>query len=370
MDLIKLGWNNKFQEEFDNIKKYEYIPARVIREEKERYILMHQDGECMGKVSGRFRHKAESICDFPAVGDWTAVKLLNKGKEAVIYELLSRKSKLTRKAPVSGGRKVKDVMGRKITLGGTTEEQVVAANIDAIFIVVALDNTFNLRRLERFMLLAYNSGATPVIILNKIDLCNNVEEKILQVEGIAMGTDIYSISAINNEGVNKLRKYLGNNNTIGLFGTSGVGKSTLINALLESNALQTGEVRESDGKGRHTTTWREMVIIPKGGVIIDTPGMRELQVWSNEDELDEIFEDIVELETQCKFRDCSHKKEPGCAIASSLKDGTLDKDRYENYLLMKMEVGYLNNRVNERKAYTEREKFIEMIRRRDKGKYM
>ncbi len=370
MDLFKLGWNEIFQEEFDNIKKDGYIRARVIREEKGRYILMHEGGECSGTISGKLRHNANSICDFPAVGDWVAVKLINQEKEGVIYSVLNRKSSFTRKAPVSGGRKVKDVMGRKITLGGSTEEQVVAANIDYIFIVVALDNNFNLRRLERFLLIAYNSRATPVIILNKIDLCDEVEEKILQVEEISLGVNIHSISAVNKVGVDKLRQYLSNNKTIGLFGSSGVGKSTLINALLECNQLETGEVRESDNKGRHTTTWRELVIIPSGGVIIDTPGMRELQIWSSENELDEMFEDIIALESMCKFKDCSHKKEPGCAITSALKYGTLDKKRYENYLLMRMEVGYLNNRVNERKAYTEREKFIEKIMRRDKGKHL
>lgn len=358
MDLIKLGWNEKFQEEFNSIKKDGYIPARVIREDKGRYILMYEGGECSGTISGKLRHNANSICDFPAVGDWVAVKLINEDKECIIYLTLNRKSSFTRKAPVSGGRKVKDVMGRKITLGGSTEEQVVAANVDYIFIVVALDYNFNLRRLERFLLLAYNSGATPVIILNKIDLCDEVEERILQVEEIAIGVDIHSISAVNNVGVDKLRQYLSNNNTIGLFGTSGVGKSTLINALSECNKVQTGEVRESDSKGRHTTTWRELVIIPTGGVIIDTPGMRELQIWSGENELDEMFEDIIELEGMCKFRDCSHIKEPGCAITSALKNGTLDKERYENYLVMRMEVGYLNERLSEK----EREERKAMIK--------
>lgn len=159
-------------------------------------------------------------------------------------------------------------------------------------------------------------------------------------------------------GIENIRKYLGENNTIGLFGSSGVGKSTLINALLQYNKLQTGEVRESDNKGRHTTTWRELVIIPTGGVIIDTPGMRELQIWSSENELDEMFEDVIELEGMCKFRDCSHIKEPGCAITSALKDGTLDKERYENYLVMRMEVGYLNKRLSEK----EREERKAMIK--------
>lgn len=369
MNLIKLGWNNEFQKEFDNIKNNEYIPARVIREEKGRYILMHEGGECTSTVAGRLRYKTSSIADFPAVGDWVGVKLINEDKEAVIYTLLNRKSSLTRKAPVSGGRKVKDIMGRKVTRGGSTEEQVVAANIDIIFIVISMDNNFNLRRLERFLLLAYNSGAIPVIILNKIDLCDNVEEKTLQVEEIALGVEIHSISALNSVGIENLRKYLGENNTIGLFGSSGVGKSTLINALLQYNKLQTGEVRESDSKGRHTTTWRELVIIPSGGIIIDTPGMRELQIWSNENELDEIFEDITTLESQCKFNDCSHENESGCAIALAIENGTLDKQRYENYLLMKMEVGYLNRRVNEKeKAYTKRERFIQRIKDKEKGK--
>lgn len=368
MNLIKLGWNSKFKEEFDSIKKDGYVPARVIREEKGSYILRHEGGECTAQVSGKLRHNARSIADFPAVGDWVAVKLINNNEKGVIYVLLSRKSSFTRKAPVSGGRKVRDIMGRKITLGGSTEEQVVAANIDIIFIVIALDNNFNLRRLERFLLLAWNSGAEPVIILNKADLCDNVEEKLFQVEEIAPGVEIHSISALNNVGIENLRKYIGEDKTIGLFGSSGVGKSTIINCILEENKLQTGEIRESDGKGRHTTTWRELVLIPTGGVLIDTPGMRELQVWSNEDELDEIFEDIKTLEKQCKFSNCSHNKETGCAIRAALENGTLDSERYKNYLLMKVEVSYLGGRINEKeKAYTKREKFIEKIKRRERG---
>ncbi|MCM1990755.1 ribosome small subunit-dependent GTPase A [Oceanirhabdus seepicola] len=364
MYLNRLGWNEKFEEAFNNVKKEDYIPGRVIREEKGRYIVQHEAGECAAKVAGKLRYNANSISDFPAVGDWVVIKPINNGEEGVIYDLLPRKSSFSRKVPVSGGRKVKDVNGRKMTFGGSSEEQVVAANIDVVFIVMALDQNFNLRRLERYILVAWNSGATPVIVLNKIDMCDNLAEKLEQVEEIATGVEIHCISALNKDGIEALREYVGDGITVGLFGSSGVGKSTIINCLLQEEQLLTGAVRESDSKGRHTTTWRELLLIPTGGIVIDTPGMRELQVWSENEALDEIFEDITELESQCKFNNCSHNTEPGCAIKTALKEGTLDYERYENYKIMQIEVGYLQGRIGDRKAYSEKERmYLKVIKK-------
>lgn len=351
MNLNRLGWNEKFEEAFNEINKDGNIQGRVSREEKGRYTVRHADGECTAVVSGKLRYKALSISDFPAVGDWVAMKLINNGEEGVIFNLLPRKSSFTRKAPISGARKVKDYKDRTIVLGGTTEEQVIAANVDVIFIVMALDCNFNLRRLERYLLLAWNSGATPVIVLNKIDMCDDVEQRYIEVCDIAQGVNIHCISALEDNGIDQLQKYINEGVTIGLFGSSGVGKSTIINCLLGKVELLTGAIRDNDSKGRHTTTWREMVVMPSGGILIDTPGMRELQLWSEMEELEDMFEDIKEFEFQCKFNDCSHNKEPGCAINKALQDGTLDKDRYENYLLMRHEISYVDYRKDERTKY-------------------
>jgi len=361
--LIDYGWDDGFKTEFEKLKEKDYMPARVVRQEKGCYHLQCEDEEITAEVSGKLRYSAKSISDFPAVGDWVAIKLINEGKSAIIYSVLPRKSKLTRKAPISGGRKVRDVNGMKMVIGGSTEEQVIAANIDILFFVMSLDNDFSLKRMERYLTVGWKSGAKPVIVLNKIDLCKDLNEKLSAIEKISGGVNIHCISAMKNQGVEKLHQYISNGKTIGLFGSSGVGKSTISNCLLGSDKLITGEVREKDSKGRHTTTWRELILLPEGGVLIDTPGMREFQVWLDEEELDTKFEDIKRLENQCKFNDCSHKKEPGCAIRKALEDGTLSRERYENYLKLKIEVGYLNYRINQRdKAQTKREVLLAKIR--------
>lgn len=345
MNLEHLGWNNFFQNQFETINNTSYTPARVIRVGKEIYHLNSTSGKFIGTLSGKLRYSITNIADYPAIGDWVLVKMLNNRTEAVIYHILKRKSCLTRKVPVSGGKKVRDISGRKVTLGGSTEEQVIAANISTIFIVIALDNTFNLKRLERFLLLAYNSGAKPVIILNKIDLCDSIEERVSDIETVAIGVDFHLISAITQEGINELKKYFLCNQTVALFGVSGVGKSTLINSFIQSDLLVTQEVRTNDNKGRHTTTWRELILLPTGGSIIDTPGIRELQIWSNLDNLEEMYDDIYSLTEKCKFNNCSHVTEPNCAIKTALNNGTLSHERFKNFQVMKSEIGYLDKRI-------------------------
>lgn len=363
MKLIDYGWDDNFNNELKKIDDKGYMPARVVRQEKGCYHVQCEYGEVTAEVSGKFRYNSKSTSDFPAVGDWVAIKLINECKSAIIYNVLPRKSSLTRKAPISGGRTVRDIDGMKMVFGGATEEQVIAANIDVLFFVMSLDNDYSLKRMERYLTVGWNSGATPVIILNKTDLCTDLNEKLNEIEKISGGVNIHCISAMKNQGIEELRQYINTGKTVGLFGSSGVGKSTISNCILRTETLATGEVREKDSKGRHTTTWRELILLPEGGLIIDTPGMREFQVWLDQDELDIKFEDIKNIESQCKFNNCKHKKEPGCAIKEALEDGTLSKERYENYLKLQIEVGYLNHRINQRdKSLTKREVLKAKIR--------
>jgi ribosome biogenesis GTPase len=275
----------------------------------------------------RYRAGEENL--YPAVGDWVVVKPLVNEQKGIIHTVLPRKSKFSRK--VAGER---------------TEEQIVSANVDTVFIVSGLDGgrNFNLRRIERYLTLAWSSGATPVIILNKLDLCKDIDVYIQSVESIAPGISIHSVSAKQRIGLAALRNYLTKGNTAAFLGSSGVGKSALINALLGVEKQETGEVREDDRMGRHTTTKRELIILPDGGIVIDTPGMREIQMWAGEEDLQGAFRDIEMLAKQCRFSDCSHGTESGCAVRAAIDQGELDPARLDSYQKLQNELKYLASR--------------------------
>jgi len=236
------------------------------------------------------------------------------------------------------------VSGGMPDTGGKTDEQVLAANVDTVFLVSGLDANFNIRRIERYVTVAYNSSATPVIILNKADLCEDIDDRLAEVESIAVGVDILALSAATGSGLDSLKKYLSVGKTVAFLGSSGVGKSTIINGLLDEERFKTNAVREDDGRGRHTTTHRELVVLPEGGVVIDTPGMREIQLWSDDDGLSRAFDDIESLARHCRFHDCAHTTEPGCAIAAALESGELDASRFNNYLKLQKEIAHLARR--------------------------
>jgi len=321
MNLTELGWNSIFEKDFEEYKN-KFIPARITRELKQHYQVFCEEGEFTAKIAGGIRHKAKNRGMFPAVGDWVAIKLRKEEATARIQAILPRQTKFSRKVILSA-----------------TDEQVVASNITTVFIVTSLEGEkdFNLRRIERYLALAKESGAQPVILLNKVDLCDIVSERIEQVKTISSNTPIHAISALQSIGTLELHNYFGTGQTVAFLGSSGVGKSALINNLMNKEVSLTGEVREFDGTGRHTTTHRELFWLADGGALIDTPGMRELQMWTNERSLNESFDDIVTLGTQCRFGDCTHHNEPGCEVLHALQTGTLDSSRYENYLKLKEE---------------------------------
>jgi len=264
MNLIDLGWNDFFKAHFESIDIKDAIPARIAVQQKDRYIVFCEEGELSVEVSGKFRHKALSKADYPTVGDWVAVKINPDGQGAVIHSLLPRKSKFSRKAVLAGGPKYGD---------GKTEEQVLSANIDTAFIVGGLDGEYNLRRLERYISVAWDSGTSAVVLLNKSDLCDNVDRIASEVESILIGVPVYTISAIIKDSLEALKDYLGKGKTVSFLGSSGVGKSTIINSILGYDRQKTNEVRDHDRRGRHTTTYRELIVLSDGGILIDTPGM-------------------------------------------------------------------------------------------------
>ena len=333
MNREELGWDPFFEEHFSHYKDQGFSPARIALEERNLYVAYSEMGELTGKVSGRFRHNTRSRGDFPAVGDWVVVKGNPDTQKMTIHHVLPRKSKFSRKVVTTDGK--------------LTEEQVVSANIDTVFLVIALDEDFNMRRIERYLTIVQESGAHLVIVLNKMDLCQNVYDRIKEVKSITTGVPIHAVSALKKVGLEQLDTYLSVGQTVTLVGSSGVGKSTLVNSILGTERQEVGPVREKDGKGRHITVKRELIVLPQGGMFIDNPGMRTISLWGGEG-LDETFEDIVYLATQCRFRDCQHKTEPGCAIKQALEDGTLDENRYENYLKLQKELKILSVRKDQR----------------------
>ncbi len=333
--LTQLGWTKWFEEHFAPFAGEGMAPGRIIREDRNLYHLVGENGQLMAKVSGRLRDSALSRADFPTVGDWVAMRKLPQEDKAIIHALLPRKSCFSRKAVLSGGMP---------DTGGKTDEQVLAANVDTVFLVTGLDADFSIRRIERYVTVAYNSSATPVIILNKADLCEDIDNRLAEVESVAVGVDVLALSAATGSGLESLKRYLPVGKTVAFLGSSGVGKSTIINGLLNEERLKTNAVREHDSRGRHTTSHRELVVLPDGGIVIDTPGMREIQLWNDDDGLKRAFGDIETLARHCRFHDCSHTTEPGCAVLAALENGELDHSRFNNYLKLQKEIAHLAKR--------------------------
>ncbi len=353
MNLENLGWDENFARQFDEYKDSGYVPARVILEHKQIYKVLCELGEKTAEVSGRFFHQAESRADFPTVGDWVAAALMPGENKAIIHGLIPRKSSFSRKAVLAGGPKYGP---------GKTEQQVLASNIDTAFLVSGLDGNFNLRRLERYLTVTWDSGINPVIILNKADLSPDPETSVKEAESVAIGVPILAISATERDGIEQLYDYIEIGKTVVFLGSSGVGKSTIINSLIGREVQKVGEVRDYDHRGRHTTTHRELILLSKGGIVIDTPGLRELQLWGDEDGLERTFDDIVALASQCRFNDCKHESEPGCAVRAAIEDGSLDEGRFRNYLKLQKELKHLARRQNIKERRASERAFDKKIR--------
>lgn len=340
MNLFKYGYNSFFETHFKEYSGNGYVPGRVAVQNKSNYVVYSEHGELTAEISGKFMFDADAKEDYPAVGDWVVIRPLLEEQKGIIDAVLPRKTAFSRKEA-----------------GGKTEKQVLASNIDTVFIMTSLNHDFNLRRIERYLVLANESEINPVIVLSKSDLCEDVQDKVNKVKDVAKSVSVHAISSVMHEGIDLLKPYFTEGSTIAVLGSSGVGKSTFINVLLGSDELKTAEVSAYKDKGHHATTRRELILIPGGGLIIDTPGMRELQLWEGEGGLENLFDDIEELASQCKFSDCMHKSEPGCAVRRAIKKGELDEDRYKSYLKMAREIKYFEFRKDHLASIQEKKKW-------------
>lgn len=341
INIKKYGFSKSFSNGI--LQDNQLTPARILSQEKGFYRIISDKGKKLAEVSGKFQFQTTVSSDYPAVGDFVLVNWNESGNSAIIESLLPQKSAFIRKAA-----------------GGSQQEQVVAANIDIVFLCMALNNDFNLRRMERYISIAWDSGAMPVVVLTKSDLCDDLEQKLAEVSTIAFGVDVLVTTSTEENGYEELLPFISEGKTIAFIGSSGVGKSTLINRLLGKELLKTNGLR-NDNKGRHTTTHRELFLLPSGGMVIDTPGMREFGMWDNDTGIERTFMDIEELAAQCKFRNCTHTNEPGCAIQKALTTGKLEINRWQSYQKLKAENDYMEDKESYMLAKGMREKQISKL---------
>jgi len=343
--ILLWGWNHYFEAVWKAAERGNAVPARIVAQGRGVWRVAGDFGECPAEVAGRLRFAAEEDADWPAVGDWAAVELRDQESAAQIMEVLPRRSRFVRK-----------MAGKKLA------EQVLAANVDVALLVSALDGDFNPRRVERYLTQCWESGAKPVMVLNKADVCETPQEKIEEMERVGRGVPTCAVSAKTGQGFDNLQKYLTRGQTVVLLGSSGVGKSTIVNCLMGRAIQEVKEVRESDSRGRHTTTAREIFALPGGALLMDTPGLRELQLWDADEGISQIFVDIESLAAQCRFGNCRHGGEPGCAVEAAIASGLLDMARLENWRKLEREMAFLRRKVDPQASHNEKKRIKQLMR--------
>lgn len=333
------------------------IVARIVTTYRDRYEVVCNKGRTYARLKkGTYYDNPDAI--YPTIGDFVLINWNDMG-DSTITETLKRRSSFSR---VSSSADRNHELHKQ-------HEQLVAANFDYVFILQSLNDNFNLRRIERYLALSWQSGAVPVIVLTKSDLINDVEEYIYQVESVAIGVDVYAISCKTGEGLDKLKKYFSAGKTLVFLGSSGVGKSTLVNKLMGEEVMRTGEIREEDSRGRHTTTNRQLLMLPTSAMVIDTPGMRELGMWEASEGLDKTFQDVEQFLGMCKFSDCTHTNEPGCKILEAIDNGKLSQERYDSYLKLKNESKYNDDSDSYLREKRTKFKEIAKMNKNNKKKY-
>lgn len=334
------GWDARWSEAFASLSSRNLRAARVVAQQRGLLTVAAEDGTRPARVTGAMRHKASGAADLPCVGDWLACEAVPGEETLTVRAILPRRTKLSRKAA-----------------GEALEEQVIAANLDAVVVMTAMNADFNVRRLERFLAVVRESGAEAVIALNKADSCEDPGPYLGEARMVAGDAAVLALSAKTGQGLDLLAQWVKPGRTVGFVGTSGVGKSTLINRLLGREALKTNATRAGDERGRHTTTHRELFVLPAGGVLLDTPGMREMAFWEAERGLAESFDEIETLAAGCRFKDCAHGSEPGCAVKAAIESGDLPASRLEAMNKLKREAAFQARRVDPAAQAAEKKKW-------------
>jgi ribosome biogenesis GTPase len=325
--LEELGWSSFFAEAWRDLAAEGSVPGRVIVAHSRVLRLRGAEGEFQAAVSGRLRHRARRPEERPAVGDWVAFSPPSGSGRALVHAVLPSRTAFVRRAA-----------------GDLAVQQILAANVDTVFLVMGLDRDYNPRRIERALVLAWESGALPVVLLNKADVCDDADARRTEVEAAAPGVSVLVLAAKEGTGLDALSPWLERGKTVALLGSSGVGKSTIVNRLLGEERQRTREVRSSDQRGRHTTTHRELVTLPRGGLLLDTPGLREIQLWASDEALSSAFSDLEALAPGCRFRDCAHDSEPGCAVRAAVEANELSAERLASYQKLRAELRALETR--------------------------